>query len=792
MLWQICERWLKLFTVLLRCFCVVKNILMRKLLFVFCCLFLVFSSSEAAVSDHVNSISVRGLVRSQPKMVIDSLGIHPGDAWDDGRFSQAIHDLFKTGLYTDIRLLKASNNDLVVEVHESPTIASISFTGMDAFSDKAVKKSLSTIGIALGNLFDPSMLHRAVLELKQQYLFESMYATQVAAYTTPLENNRVAIQFVVRESNKARVRSIKLYGNNNFSREELLSYMSIQPTNLFSWYTKNDRYSDLKFDEDMNALTSFYYDRGFINFSVTSRQVSINPDLTDAFLKVVLDEGLVFHFGKFTFQGPLLTKESFEKMVNIRAGEVFSRKRLLGIVKKVTDFAANSGYLYAHVDVQPNVNSDSRVVDVNLVLHSGPLVLVRRIDIEGNTMTKDEVIRRELRQYEGAVYDLSKVNRSKERLNRLGYFYSVSLNTVPVLGSGDQVDIHIVVKERPTGQFRFSVGYSSAEKLVLELSVLHPNVFGTGDFASIRLNMGAVNKLIDLTYTDPYWTTNGVSRSLRFYRNSVDQRILGIANYRAVSTGARVRFGIPISEFDTVFTGIGVENIGLTIYNNSPRQFINFVRRYGPSNNVFTQDFSWSRDYRDSLIYPTRGSYDQISAEVSLPGSDLKYYNADYLHQTYFPVVGDRLVLLLHGHLAFGRGFDGFSLPFFKSFYAGGIGTVRGYASSTLGPHDSHGSALGGDTEVDGGVEFLFPIPGMGKDRSLRLAAFLDFGQVYGKGDYRLRYSSFRFRDIRYSSGLALSWLSPIGPLRFSYGYAINPAFDDQVQAFQFTIGAAF
>ncbi|WP_175330142.1 outer membrane protein assembly factor BamA [Candidatus Ichthyocystis hellenicum] len=770
-----------------------KDILMRKFSFVFVCLLLLgLGYSEAAVLGHVRSISVRGIVRAQPQMVIDGLGIHPGDAWDDSRFSQAIHDLFKTGLYTNIRLFRTSGGDLVVDVREAPTIARISFSGMDAFSDKTVRKSLSAIGIAPGNLFDPTMLHRAVLELKHQYLLESMYAAQVATYVTPLENNRVAIQFIVREANATRVRSIKLYGNSYFSRDELLSLLSIQPTNLFSWYTKNDRYSDLKVEEDLNTLTSFYYDRGFINFSVDSMQISIAPDLTDTFLKIGVHEGSIFRFGKFTFQGPLLTDESFQKMLTIRTGEIFSRKKLLGLVKKITDFAASSGYLYAHVDVQPNVDSDSHVVDVNMILHSGPLVWVRRIYIEGNTMTKDEVIRRELRQYEGAVYDFSKVERSKERLNRLGYFYSVSLNAIPVSGSRDQVDIHIAVKERPTGQFRFNVGYSSAEKLVLELSVLHPNIFGTGDFASVRLSVGAVSNLIDLTYSDPYWTINGISRSLRFYRNSVDQRALGIANYRAVSTGSRVRFGIPISEFDTIFTGIGVENISLTIYNNSPRQFVNFVHRYGSVNNIFTQDFSWSRDYRDSLIYPTSGNYDQVSAEVALPGSDLKYYTADYRHQSYFPISGDRLVLLLHGHVALGRGFDGFSLPFFKSFYAGGIGTVRGYASSTLGPHDSHGNALGGDTEVDGGAEFLFPIPGMGKDRSFRLAAFLDFGQVYGKGDYRLRYNSFRLRDIRYSSGLALSWLSPLGPLRFSYGHAFNPAFDDQVQAFQFTIGTAF
>lgn len=765
---------------------------MKKSVFLFCCLLLNCLCSFAAVPNAISNIVVKGLVRMQPKVVIDGSGLHPGDSWDEERFSQAIHNLFESGLYTDIRFYRDDNDQLIIYVREAPTISSISFSGMYAFSDNVVRKGLLAVGIYPGNAFSPAVLYRAVIELRQQYLLDSMYAVHIKTQVTPLENNRVSVQFLVRESPTVRVRGINFSGNNSFSSSKLLSSMSLRPTGFFSWYTKNDRYSRSKLDSDISSLMSYYYDRGFVDFFIQSEEVSVVPDLSDTFIKISVHEGQVFKFGKVVFDGPLITDESFKKMLSIRPGDIFSRKALIDFVKKLTNFVADRGYPYATVDVHPDVHRDSKTVDVKLVLRTGKLVWVRHIDIDGNTMTKDEVIRREFRQYEGAMYNLSKIERSKERLNRLGYFSDVVFNMVPVSGRDDQTDIHVSVKERPSGQFRFGIGYSSAEKVVLSLSVTHPNVFGTGNLASIRLNTSSLNQLIDVSYVNPYWTINGISSQIGFYRNAVYQGVLGIANYRAVSTGGRLRFGIPISEFDTIFTGVGVEHVDLTVYKDSPSQFVKFVHQHGPSNSILTQDFSWTRDLRDSLIYPTKGVYDQVSAEITLPGSNLKYYVLDYKHQNYFPIRDDELVLLLRGHIALGRGLDGSSLPFFKNFYAGGIGTVRGYSTSSLGPRDSSGSAFGGNTEVDGGAELLFPIPGMGKDRSLRIAAFLDFGQVYGRGDYRLRYSSFNIKDFRYSVGMALSWLSPMGPLRFSYGYAINPAFDDHVQALQFTVGTAF
>jgi len=455
-------------------------------------------------------------------------------------------------------------------------------------------------------------------------------------------------------------------------------------------------------------------------------------------------------------------------------------------LQAITDRLGNDGYSFANVNPVPELDREKRIAGFTFFVDPGRRVYVRRVNISGNTKTQDEVIRRELRQLESSWYSLEKIARSKERLQRTGYFSDVTIDTPAVPGTTDQVDINVTVVERNTGTLNFGLGYSAAEKLTVSASVSQANILGTGNSASIQLSNGAVNKIYSFSYVNPYWTPDGISRGFDIFRRDVNTSTLDIAQYNTYSTGAGIRFGVPVSEFDTVNAGFTVERTRIVIDSSAPQRYQDFVNEFGEDTNTFRTNLSYSRDSRDSLTWPTKGWLNEIGTEIGMPPGDLKYYRLNYQSQAFYtPRRIPWLTFMANAELGYASGYGGKPLPFFKNFYAGGVGSVRAFETATLGPRDTNGDVLGGNRRIIGNLEALFPMPGW-KEKNVRLGGFIDFGNVWGEKE-RISAS-----DIRVSAGFAVSWDSPVGPLRFSFGFPVRSQPEDKIERFQFQLGRIF
>jgi outer membrane protein insertion porin family len=605
---------------------------------------------------------------------------------------------------------------------------------------------------------------------------------------TPLERNRVGINFTVDEGDIAKIKQINIVGANAFKESELLGLLVLQTPGWLSWYTKNDQYSKQKLSGDLETLRSYYLDRGYLEFNIESTQVSISRDKQDIYITINVTEGDKYSVSSVKLAGELLLPEAeLTKLVKIKPGDISSRERLTETTKAIGERLGNEGYAFANVNAAPEVDKDKHQVAFTIFVDPGRRVYVRRINVTGNTRTRDEVVRREMRQMESSWYDGDKINKSRSRVDRLGYFDDVTVETPAVAGTTDQVDVNINVKEKPTGSLMVGAGFSSSEKLVLSGSIQQQNLFGSGNFVGIGVNSSKSNKVYSLSYTNPYYTVDGISRGFDIYHRNYDTTSLSaLATYGARSTGAGVRYGLPITEEDTVNFGLAADSTTLKVGTTSPQRFQDYVRDFGASNRSILGTIGWARDTMDSRIYPTKGYIHRLSGEVALPGGTLHYYKANYQQQRYFPLTR-QYTLALNGEFGYANGISGRPLPFFKNFYGGGIGSVRGYESNSLGPIDAATSErLGGNRRVIGSAEFLFPMPGMGQDKSMRLGAFIDAGQVWGSGE------PMRAGDLRYSFGISAAWSSPVGPLKFSFGQPINKKSDDKLQRLQFQMGTVF
>lgn len=738
----------------------------------------------------VKDIRVEGIQRTEAGTVFNYLPVRVGETMNDQKAAQAIKALFATGFFKDVRI-EIEGGVLVVVVEERPAISQIDFIGVKEFDKDALKKGLKEIGLSEARIFDRSLLDKAEQELKRQYLSRGRYAMNVTTTVTPLERNRVAINFTVDEGEVAKIRQINIVGARSFKEKDLLGLFTLTTPGWLTWYTKNDQYSRQKLSADLETLRSFYLDRGYLEFNIDSTQVSITPDKRDIYITINVVEGDKYTVSSVELAGELLLPEDeLKKLVRIRPGDVFSREKLTETTKAISERLGNDGYAFANVNAQPELDKEKRQVAFTILLDPGRRVHVRRLNVAGNTRTRDEVIRREMRQMEGAWYDGALISKSRTRVDRLGYFDEVTVETPPVPETTDQVDVNIAVKEKPTGNLMVGAGFSSSEKVVLSGSISQNNIFGTGKSLSAQVNSGKINRVFSLSFTDPYYTLDGVALGYDAYHRTVDPTSLSVGRYNTTSDGGGVRVGLPVSDDDFVNLGLSVDRTRTTIYDDSPQRFKDFVAEFGKSTNTLLSTAGWARDKRDSVIYPTTGSLQRLTGEVSLPVVEMRYYRASYLHQQYFPI-GRDYTLVLSGEVGFGNGYGGRPLPFFKNFFAGGIGSVRGYDTASLGPRDTVGGVvsdevIGGNRKVVVNGEFLFPFPGAGKDRSLRLGAFVDAGQVWRK-DQQAKLS-----DLRYSAGLSLAWSSPVGPLKLSYGQPINNKAGDRVQRFQFQLGSTF
>ena len=732
----------------------------------------------------VKDIRVEGVQRTDPGTVFSYLTVKVGETLTEQRAQQALRALFATGFFTDVRL-EAEDDVLVVYVEERPAVAQVDFSGVSEFPVDNLRSALRDMGLAEGRIFDRAVLEGAEQELKRQYLSRGKYAAQVQTTVTPLERNRVALSFAVTEGEVARIRRINIVGARAFPEDELLSLFVLRTPGWLTWYTRHDQYSRQRLSADLEALRSHYLDRGYLDFTIESTQVSITADRKDIFITVNVAEGEKYTVSEVRIGGQMLVpREELEKLLRIAPGDVFSRQRLVESQKAISERLGNDGYAFANANAVPEVDRDKRTVAFTILVDPGRRVYVRRINVVGNNKTRDEVVRREMRQLEGAYYDASKIQLSRRRIDRTRFFNEVSVDTTPVEGRPDQVDVTYAVEERATGALALGVGFSTVDKVIVSASITQPNVFGTGKYLALELNSGSVNKVYSLSYVDPYYTVNGVSRGFDIYSREVDATTLAIGAYGTSTVGGGVKFSYPISERKSLSFGLLGESVEVFTFANSAQVYKDFVATFGSQYRYGALTAAWAHDSRDSLLVTTAGTLTRISTEFA--GGDLEYYRLGFNQQFYFPL-SRTFTLFLNADLGYASGTEAKPLPFFKNFYAGGPGTVRGYDDYSLGPRDEAGNSLGGTRRVVGNIELLFPMPGAAQDNSLRLGAFIDAGQVYAAG------APVDLGELRYSAGLALAWASPLGPLRISYGSPLNERKGfDRVQRLQLKFGTTF
>jgi len=733
----------------------------------------------------VKDIRVEGIQRTEAGTVFSYLPIKVGDMIDDKQAATAIRALYATGFFKDV-ILKVERGVLIVQVRERPSIASIEVNGVKDFPKDQLKENMKYAGLAEARIFDKGALDKATQELKRQYIAKGKYGVSVTTTVTELERNRVNIVFNVVEGEVSKIKQINLVGNQAYSEDDLLDLMNLSTPGWFSWFSSSDQYSKQKLAADLEALRSFYMDNGYLEFNIDSTQVSITPDKKDIYITINFSEGGKYTVAKVNVSGDtLVPKTEIENLVQVKPGDTFSRKALTDTSKKIAERLGQEGYAFANVNAIPEIDREKHQVSFDFMVDPGQRVYIRRISIAGNDKTRDEVIRREFRQVEGEWFDVEKIKKSKQRVDKLDFFSEVNIETPPVQGTSDQLDVNMSVHEKSTGNISVGAGYSSGEGFVLSGGVTQANLFGTGNYLSTQINTGKVNQVYSLSYTNPYYTDDGVSRGFDIYKRNTDSRSTAVSQYSSHTMGGGLRFGVPIGEDTSISYGLAVETTELGLAASSPVRLTQYVDTFGAKNTNLMGTIGWVRDSRDSAIYTTEGTVQRAFAEVALPAYDMRYYKLNYQHQIFYPINSD-LTLLMNAEAGVAAGYAGKPLPFFKNFYAGGPGSVRGYDANSLGPRDANDSVLGGPRRVVGGVELLMPFPGMGKEKSVRLSTFIDAGAVYGPGD--LPGSA----GMRYSAGGAFTWMSPVGPLKFSYAWPLNKQFEDREQRFQFTLGSIF
>lgn len=746
---------------------------------------LAFAANAWAVDPFtVRDIRVEGLQRVEPGTVFGSLPFRVGDQYNDEKGSAAIRALFALGLFKDVRL-EVNGDVLIVVVEERPTVADVAFAGTREFDADTLKKALREIGLTEGRPYDQALADRAEQELKRQYINRSLYGAEVVTTVTPIERNRVNLTFTVTEGEPTRIRELRIIGNRAFSESTLKGLMDQDTGGWLSWYTKSDRYSRTKLNADLEALRSYYLQRGFLEFRIDSTQVAISPNKQDISITINVTEGERYVVSGVRLEGDYLGKEDeFKSLVKIRPGEPYNADQVTETTKAFTEYFGNFGYAFAQVEARPEVDRANNRVSFVLAAEPSRRAYVRRINVAGNNRTRDEVIRREFRQFESSWYDAEKIKLSRDRLDRLGFFRDVNVETTDVPGAPDQVDLTVTVTERPTGSLQLGAGFSSAEKLALSFSIKQENAFGTGNYLGIEVNTSKYNRTLVFNSVDPYFTPNGISRTLDLYHRSSRPYEEQGGNYQLITSGAGIRFGVPFSEVDTVFFGGGVERTEIEPGTNIPAAYLAYAEQFGYISSSVPLTLGWSRDDRDSSVTPTRGRFQRLGAEVGV-GGDARYVRGNYQYQQYFPIT-KQYTFAFNGEIGWGKGLSDQPFPVFKNFYSGGLGSVRGFQQGTLGPRDVTGSSIGGPKKITLNTEVIAPFPGAGNDRSLRVFGFVDIGNVFGE-DEKVRLS-----DMRASAGLGLSWLSPIGPLRIALAQPIRKQPGDRIQKIQFQIGTSF
>ncbi|MBK1692317.1 outer membrane protein assembly factor BamA [Ectothiorhodospira mobilis] len=737
----------------------------------------------------IGDIRVEGLERITPGTVYSYLPLEVGDAFDPGRSPQVIQTLYETGFFSDVRLSRRDDT-LVVRVEERPAINEIRISGNRDIKTEQLEEALRQVGLDRGRVFNRGVLERLENELLQQYFARGKYNVQVDVQVEPLERNRVDVIIDIAEGQVARIRDIRVVGNETYSDETILDRFESGNAPWYNPFSRRDQYSKQRLSGDLERLRSLYLDSGFLNFNLDSTQVTLTPDFKDLYVTINVQEGEQYRIRGVKLAGELIVDaDELRELLQVEAGDIFSRRRVTESAEALTRRLGDEGYAFANVNPIPEVDEDNGEVDLTFFVDPGQRVYVRRIHFHGNERTRDEVLRREMRQMEAGWYDASRVERSRVRLQRLPYIQDVNVETRRVPGSANQVDLDVTVEERLSGNFMIGAGYSQSDGVLLNLSLSEDNFLGSGNRVSVTLNNSQVNTVYSLSYMNPYYTLDGISRGFNLYYRETDAYEADISRYSSDRFGADVTYGIPLTEYDTFRITPGIEGVDVITSDYTPDEIFDYLDREGNDYQLYTLGASLSHDTRNRTVFAEKGNLQRLGLDLSLPGSDLEYYKLSYRNQHYLPL-RERLVLRLSGEVAYGDAYgDTSDLPFFEKYFAGGYRSVRGFEDYTLGApgtRDSEGDPYGGNFRLLGGAELIFPPPFMQEADNMRMSVFLDAGQVYPT------YEDFEAGEIRFSTGVGWTWLSPVGALTFSLAEALNDKPDDELQTFQFNIGASF
>lgn len=742
----------------------------------------------------VRDIRVEGLQRVEAGTVFASIPVRVGDTYSDEKAAASIRALFALGLFKDVRI-EAKDGVLMVVVEERPTIADVDFSGAKEFDKDVLKKALRDIGLGDGRPYDKALVDKAEQELKRQYISKSMYTTEVVTTVTPIERNRVNLSFAVSEGEVAKIKEIHIVGAHDFSEAKLLDQFDQDTGGWLSWYTKSNRYSRTKLNADIESLRSFYLSQGYLEFKVDSTQVAISPDKQGMSITVNITEGERFVVSKIKLAGNYLGKdEEFQSLITIKAGEAYNSDQVAQTTKAFSDYYGNFGYAFGRAEAKTDIDRKTNQVEITLVGDPSRRAYVRRINVAGNDRTRDEVIRREFRQLEASWYDGEKIRQSRNRVDRLGYFKEVTLDTQEVPGTLDQVDLTVNIVEKPTGSVSLGAGVSSADGLGLTFGFRQDNAFGSGSSLGLEVNTSKYNRTLVVNTTNPYFTEDGVSRTINLAQRT-SKPYTDIDSYSVQTTGASVVFGIPFTETDTVFMGAGVDRTEIIPGTYLPTVYQDFANEFGLVTYALPLTSGWARDTRDSALVPSTGRVLRLNGEWSV-GGDLRYARGTVQLQQFFPL-SKKTTFALNTQVDLGTGTDGLSYPVLKNYTLGGLGSVRGFEQGSLttagqraaviaAGGSTTGVAPGGPKRLTLNAEVLSPFPGGGNDRTLRWFGFMDVGGIYGPND------PIQFDELRSSVGIGISWISPVGPLRLAFAKPVRQFDGDKIQSLAFQIGTSF
>lgn len=762
-----------------------RGTVIKRIAAIFFCL-LIAPAAAAFESFTVQDIELRGLQRISEGTVFNYLPVGVGDRLGQENAAQAIRALFETGFFQDVSL-RREGNTLIVEVVERPAVSNLTLHGNSELPSDKLKEALKDVGLSEGRVFNRSLLNTVERELKLQYYSLGYYDVEVESTVSPLPRNRVSIRIDVNEGEPAAIQEIHFTGNESYDADTLRDQFELGPRAWWALFGTSDRYSRQRLGGDLESLRSFYLNRGYINYDVTSTQVSIDARRREIFIGVNLSEGDQYRIGEVKLAGEFVVPEAeLRELATLESGELYSREEVTATSEAIKARLGEEGYAFANVNPVPDVDEENQTVDLTLFVDPAERVYVRQVNITGNAQTEDRVIRREMRQMEGGWLSTENVKQSRRRLNRLGFFEQVNIETPRVPGSDDQVDVDVDVSERLSGSLQAGVGYGSDRGLILNMSVQQDNVLGNGDRVSVSASDDDVTTLYSLSYTERYASIDGVSRTYSAVYRKTRADAAYISNYRIDQSRLGIEYGIPLEEEEEVRVGLRYENLGINLGDEANTEQLAFVEDKGENIEQFVGTLSWVIDSRDRAIFPTAGGRQSIGGEGSMPGGEVEYYRLNYSHQRYFGL-SKWLTWVLDGAVGYGEGYgDTERLPFYERYFAGGISSVRGYRSNSLGPRDEFDNPLGGNLRIVGGTALQFPVPFADLD-SMRLSWFVDGGYVY-----RTKVQDVSLNAMRYSSGLALNWYSPLGPLTLSWARPLNEREGDKTELFQFSIGASF